>query len=371
MKKISGLLILIIVLVLNVQSQALVRREINIPDISGYKTLKCDFHIHTVFSNGLVWPTIRIQEAWMEGLDVIAFTDHLEYHTFDKDVVYNDNRAIEVAQPMADMYNIILIRGVEITRKQPLGHFNAIFTTDNNALRVPDSLKSIAIANQQNAFVFWNHPLEENGNWFDVQEQLYKQGQLKGIEVANHNTYFPEAQQWCMDKNLTMMSNSDVHNPITFDYDFSKGEHRPTTLVFAKEKSPEGIKEALINHRTVVYWKDKLIGREEFLKAIYKESVLILNTSFSFKKDKKNKAVILIKNNSEIPYQLVFKNDSKNLNLPNNVTLAGSKTTAIAIEYTSSEAGVKTLLIPFEISNLLVLPNQGMHSEINLNINLE
>jgi hypothetical protein len=37
------------------------RREINIPDILGYKTLKCDFHIHTVFSDGDVWPTVRVR----------------------------------------------------------------------------------------------------------------------------------------------------------------------------------------------------------------------------------------------------------------------------------------------------------------------
>ena len=43
------------------------------------KTLKCDFHIHTVFSDGKVWPDIRVAEAWQEGLDAIAITDHIEY----------------------------------------------------------------------------------------------------------------------------------------------------------------------------------------------------------------------------------------------------------------------------------------------------
>ncbi len=48
------------------------REIINIPDVKGYKTLKCDFHQHTVFSDGQVWPGVRVQEAWREGLDVIA-----------------------------------------------------------------------------------------------------------------------------------------------------------------------------------------------------------------------------------------------------------------------------------------------------------
>ena len=53
-----------------------VRTPIRLPDLPGYLTLKCDLHIHTVFSDGLVWPTVRVEEAWREGLDAIAITDH-------------------------------------------------------------------------------------------------------------------------------------------------------------------------------------------------------------------------------------------------------------------------------------------------------
>jgi len=33
------------------------RNIISIPDVKGYKVLKCDFHIHTVFSDGTVCQT--------------------------------------------------------------------------------------------------------------------------------------------------------------------------------------------------------------------------------------------------------------------------------------------------------------------------
>ncbi len=56
------------------------RQEILIPNIPGYITLKCDFHMHTVFSDGVVWPTVRVSEAWEDGLDAIAITDHIEGH---------------------------------------------------------------------------------------------------------------------------------------------------------------------------------------------------------------------------------------------------------------------------------------------------
>jgi len=54
-------------------------RAIEFPDLPGYKTLVCDLHMHTVFSDGSVWPNIRVMEAKKDGLDVIATTEHLEY----------------------------------------------------------------------------------------------------------------------------------------------------------------------------------------------------------------------------------------------------------------------------------------------------
>ena len=51
------------------------RDPLPVPDIPGYRTLKCDFHMHTVYSDGDVWPTLRVQEAWKDGLDAIAITE--------------------------------------------------------------------------------------------------------------------------------------------------------------------------------------------------------------------------------------------------------------------------------------------------------
>ena len=41
-------------------------RKIEFPDLPGYKTLVCDLHMHSVFSDGSVWPDIRVQEAIRE-----------------------------------------------------------------------------------------------------------------------------------------------------------------------------------------------------------------------------------------------------------------------------------------------------------------
>lgn len=73
-----------------------IRHEIQFPDPPGYQTLKCDLHMHTVFSDGNVWPTIRIDEAWRQGLDVISITDHIEYQPHQDDIPTNHNRPYEL-----------------------------------------------------------------------------------------------------------------------------------------------------------------------------------------------------------------------------------------------------------------------------------
>ena len=71
-------------------------REIEFPDIKSYKTLVCDLHMHSVFSDGSVWPDIRVKEAEKDGLDVIAVTEHIEYQPWKEDIPNPDrNRSFD------------------------------------------------------------------------------------------------------------------------------------------------------------------------------------------------------------------------------------------------------------------------------------
>jgi len=76
-----------------------VRSELPFPDLPGLITLRCDLHMHTVFSDGKVWPTVRAEEAWRDGLDAIAVTDHIEYQPFKADVTTNDARPYDLVRP--------------------------------------------------------------------------------------------------------------------------------------------------------------------------------------------------------------------------------------------------------------------------------
>ncbi len=134
------------------------RTPVRIPDLPGYRTLKCDFHIHTVFSDGKVWPDIRAEEAWREGLDAIAITDHIEYQPHKADLPTAHNRSFEIARPHGEALQLLVIRGSEITRDMPPGHLNAIFLSDARALEVEHWRDAVAEAHRQGAFIFWNHP---------------------------------------------------------------------------------------------------------------------------------------------------------------------------------------------------------------------
>lgn len=69
-------------------------RAIKFPDTENYKTLVLDLHTHSVFSDGHVWPTVRVSEALRDGLDGLAITEHLEFQPHLSDIPHPDrNRA--------------------------------------------------------------------------------------------------------------------------------------------------------------------------------------------------------------------------------------------------------------------------------------
>ncbi|MBM3420291.1 MAG: histidinol-phosphatase, partial [Bacteroidetes bacterium] len=134
------------------------RRIYNLPQLDGRVTLKCDFHMHTVFSDGNVWPTVRVDEAWRDGLDAISITDHIEYQPKKEWIPTDYNAAWKITRTYAAERNIILVNGTEITRSMPPGHFNALFVTDASKLNKDDFMKAIEEGIKQGAFIHWNHP---------------------------------------------------------------------------------------------------------------------------------------------------------------------------------------------------------------------
>ncbi len=264
--------------------------------------------MHTVFSDGHVWPSIRVKEALRDSLDAISLTEHLEYQPREKDIPHPDrNRSYEVAEQNARAHDLIIVKGSEITRAMPPGHHNAIFIDDANKLLIKDSLEVFREANRQGAFVFWNHP-----NWIaqtkdgvakltDMHRYLISEGLLHGIEVVNEFTYSDEALQIALDNDLTIMGTSDIHGLIDWDYKVHEGGHRPVTLVFAEERTADAIKKGLQERHTVVWYNNLLIGREEWLVPLIKTCLSVEKVQYM---GAASVLQVFIKNDSDVEFLL-------------------------------------------------------------------
>ena len=249
-------------------------RAIQFPDVDGYQMLAVDLHTHSVFSDGSVWPVIRVQESERDGVSLFAVTEHLEFQPRAADIPNPDrNRSYAVAAEWAGSTgsDVIVVNGAEISRDMPPGHVNAVFLREANALLMDDAMEVLREANRQGAFVFWNHP-----NWIsqrrdgvarltDMHKELIANGLLHGIEVANAHTYSAGALQIALDYNLAILGVSDIHGLIDWDYEVHGGGHQTVTLVLAGERTAESIREALDANRTAAWKEGELIAREDIL----------------------------------------------------------------------------------------------------------
>jgi hypothetical protein len=333
------------------------RHEVAIPDILGYHTLKCDFHTHTVFSDGEVWPSTRVIEAWLDGLDAIAITDHAEY-TPHKEILLNRNRSYEIASEKANKLNMILIKGTEITRLYPCGHVNTLFTTENEILNQKDSMVAFVEAQKQKAIFQWNHPgwrrPGQIPEWTSTQSAMYDNGMMNMIEIVNENDYYPLAHKLALEKNLAISANSDIHPPIYLQY--GKTLHRPMTMVFAQERTLESIKEAILDRRTAVYFGDTLVGNEKFLKAIFEKSLKVKTPKIHIIGTKG--IALLLENASDVPMMLTFTGGSDDFaNVSSGVYIAPRSTVNVTIKGLKENfKGERNYSIQCQVNNYWIAP---------------
>lgn len=302
MKRFTYILILLFLVVVSTAQPT--RKEILLPAIGNYLTLKCDFHIHTVFSDGSVWPNVRIDEAWSEGLDVISITDHLEYTPHKEFVPVNHEAPYEIARNYARQRGILLVKGTEITKSMPPGHFNALFIDQATPIFNEDPILSLREAKRQGAFVIWNHPgwkaqAPDGAVWMAEHQKLFEEQLFQGIEVSNYNEWYPTVLDWANEKGLSIFSNTDIHGTVNLFLEEYNLPRRPMTLVFATEYSVNGVREALFQKRTIGWFEEKLFGSEELLQEFFKASVKVKVVG----EDDKNRWY-RITNHSDVSYTL-------------------------------------------------------------------
>ena len=285
------------------------RREIILPTIDGYTLYKADFHTHTIYSDGDVTPRQRVREAWYDGLDIVAITDHLEIRTYEKfmlkvlapystgkpfkyqnagiankkdksyPVMANLNAAYDEAVYYTERENlpIMVVRGTEIWRNtKSIGEFNALFLKDINAICHEDLFESFRRVKEQGGLIMHNHPGYTRTTTAIAegeQERAYSEGWIDGVEAVNSTTLYPDIISRCIDRNLFIAANTDAHRPTSPDWPAGGEFFRTMTFIMAKSCTEEDIKEALKAGRTIGYVANNLVGSEKHLAAFINEAV--------------------------------------------------------------------------------------------------
>lgn len=268
------------------------RTEIILPHVKGYNCYKGDFHVHTTYSDGRLNPAARVIEAWLDGLDIVAITDHYEHHSgvrnMLKTISMKDSTVINyrmakvshnkiheeaVAQLEKSGFPMLLVKGGEITRKPDnVGHFNLLFLSDIDAAFDEDPAEALRKAKAQGGIVIHNHPAwrRNTSDKTEFHQQVYGEGLVDGVEVVNGTTFYPHIVHRCIDEKLAMFANTDEHY-LTEQRFGSVGRFRTMTIVLANELTEESVKDAILNRRTIAYSGGSLIGEEmwlnEFLNA--------------------------------------------------------------------------------------------------------
>lgn len=344
-------------------------RSIHFPDVENRVTLSVDLHTHTVFSDGSVWPDIRVQEALRDSLDAVAMTDHLEYQPHEDDIPHPDrNRSYEIARQEAEGNDLLLINGSEITRDMPPGHANAIFLEDANPLLKEDPMAVFREADRQDAFIFWNHPMwtsqKPSGipSLTDMHRTLIEEDLLHGIEVVNKHRYASEAIRIALEHDLTMLGTSDVHGLIDWDYEVHDGGHRPVTLAFAEERSKDGIKEALEAGRTAVWHHNTLIGREQHLRPLLNASLSVVGARY---RDETSVLEVRIENTSDAEFVLDSRADASFHARSDLVRVTPQDTTYLHVKPGERVASVP---LSFEVMNAVVAPDTHPTIEFDVRV---
>ena len=313
------------------------RQEIIFPKVGDYNVYTADLHTHTIYSDGCVTPGYRVREAWRDGLDIVAITDHIEYRKTERElyqfmdgyikeeyrglpkgvntniaktkpdergILVNLNIGYEMAKQEGDKFGIMVIRGAEITRGD--NHFNVLFTEDNNKIYDIDTEQSIRNAIKQGAFVSHNHPTRDKNTATEMTplaEELHAKKLFNGIEVGNSLWARDWLFSYCIDNGYAPISGTDMHGTTAEKFHQSGNEsvYRDMNLILAEKRDEKSIKEALFAGRTIAYHNNKLIGKEEYLIELFKASV---NISYSY--DTNDATIVVLTNKSSFPYEIKY-----------------------------------------------------------------
>ena len=193
--------------------------------------------------------------------------------------------------------------------------------------------------------------------------ELIEKGYVSGIEVVNDVTYSDEALEIALKYNLAIIGTSDIHGLVDWQYRVAEGGHRPITIIFAEERSKQGLLDALNARRTAAWYQNTLIGREEHVLPLVEASISVSSARYGG-----DTSVLRVElwNSSDAEYSLKNSSSYRFHNVADILTVAPHHTTILLVKTITR---IESIDLSFEVLNVVTAP--GQHPTLELSAMIE
>jgi len=228
------------------------------PELANLRPLRCDFHIHTTYSDGKSSPAEMVVRGRELGLDALAITDHNYYPASVEAIDFVRKSGLGITCFPGEEVTSASWHILSIGANGPIGYHD--FGPDGPIGFTDDQVdyagmqKILETIHSQGGKAFLAHPYwiaDRRMHQPMVEyERLLREGGLDGIELLGDVPWEENLRSLVRyselesKASLAILGNSDTH-AATHTY----GSY--WTLVFARSNSQEDIMAAILDHRSV------------------------------------------------------------------------------------------------------------------------
>jgi hypothetical protein len=217
-------------------------------ELNGYHVLAADLHVH---SFPLAWSTLSpwdtVIEARRQGLDVIAMTPHNRVWPARVGRWFSQG----IGGPM-------VIVGEEIVSAR--FHLIAVGTNEVVSPRLP-AAAAIDEVHRQGGVAIAAHPYDWSWPAYDAEALRELDGaEIVRPEAQHDETLASQLGEFFGRAQLTAIGSSDYHGLGPLGY--------CRTYVFVRDRSEQGVIEAIREGRTVVYDRERAYGDPALIRAV-------------------------------------------------------------------------------------------------------
>lgn len=319
------------------------RSELRFPDLPGGITLQCDFGLDSRLAESAVWPTLWVGRAWRGGLDAVAVVGRPGPQT----------PFVEAGAAAGELGLILVPAAVE---PLPGSAFSVVtlFASDPSMAAPWRYLRGTRLE------------VVEPISGEDESLDLPPNPALAGVEIARGGRYDLAAHRWAMDRKLTLLGGESAFDPRQP----GPAVPRTRTLVFARDATVDGIRDALVNGRTAVWNGGSIYGSSEHLEPLFQRSIEIINPRLTIRG--KGRVLVQIRNRAPVDFELRLSPRLPELDVPFRVWLPAGKVVAMEARCLSERvSGEFEMAVACRVINLVAERGRPLRTALRLRVTYE